>query len=84
MNPKYLNLRILVNNTLLAERRGPALHEHFRIFGSMNFPPGDLSVRLQAKMTSVGPDDPLENTTPKDIPQVHLYSNKYLAIGRFR
>jgi len=86
MNPKYLNLRILVNNTLLAERRGPALHEHFRIFGSMNFPPGDLSVRLQAKMTSVGPDDPLETNggASFDIPQVHLYSNKYLAIGRFR
>jgi hypothetical protein len=52
----------------------------------MNFPPGDLSVRLQAKMTSVGPDDPLETNggVSFDIPQVHLYSNKYLAIGRFR
>lgn len=84
MNPKYLSFRILVNSTLLVERRGVALHEHFRCFGAANFPPGLLVIRLQAKMTGVGPDDCIVNTTPKDIPQVHIYSNKYLAIGRFR
>jgi hypothetical protein len=83
-NPKYVNFRILVNNTLLTERRGTGYHEHFRVFGSRNFPPGDLEVRLQAKVTSVGPDDVIETTTPRDIPMVHIYSNKYFIIGRFR
>ena len=83
-NPKYLMFRILVNSTLLTERRGVALHEHFRVFGARNFPAGPLEIRLQAKMTSVGPDDPLTTSAPKDIPQVHIYSNKYLVIGRFR
>jgi hypothetical protein len=83
--PRYLGLRILVNSTVLVENRGPAYHEAFRIFGTGNFPPGDLTLRLQLKITSVGPDDPLTaNGVPEDIPQAHTYSNKYLAIGRFR
>jgi len=83
--PRHLGLRILVNSTVVCEHRGPAYHESFRIFGTGNFPPGDLSMRLQLKVTSVGPDDPLTaNGVPDDIPQAHAYSNKYLAIGRFR
>lgn len=85
-NPKYLGLRILVNNSLLVERRGPAYHEHFRIFGAGNFPAGDLELRLQAKVTSVGPDDPLVILPggTQQVPQAHLYSNKYCVLGRFR
>ncbi len=83
--PRYLGLRILVNSVLLVEHRGPAYHESFRIFGADQFPPGDLTLRLQLKVTSVGPDDPLtSNGVPEDVPQAHAYSNKYLAIGRFR
>jgi len=83
-NPKYVMYRILVNNTLLTERRGTGFHEHFRVFGSGSFPAGPLEVRLQVKMTSVGPDDVLENTSNEELPQVHVYSNKYFAIGRWR
>jgi len=83
-NPKYLNLRILVNNTLLVERRGTAYHEHFRVFGVGNFPPGTVEVQLQGKITGVGPDDPIETAAGEEIPQVHIYSNKYCVIGRFR
>ena len=81
--PKYLSLRILVNGTQLAERRGAAYHEHFRIFGAANYPAGDLELRLQGKITGVGPDEPLV-TNGDDIPQAHIYSNRYFAIGRFR
>jgi len=83
--PRYLGLRILVNSVLLVQHRGPAYHESFRIFGAAQFPPGDLTLRLQLKVTSVGPDDPLKaDGVPEDVPQAHAYSNKYLAIGRFR
>jgi hypothetical protein len=84
--PRYLGLRILVNSTVLVENRGPFCHEAFRIFGTGQFPPGDLTLRLQLKVTSVGPDDPLvtSNVPAEDVPQAHCYANKYLAIGRFR
>jgi hypothetical protein len=83
-NPKYVNYRILVNNTLLTERRGTGYHEHFRIFGAGNFPAGPVELQLQFKVTSVGPDDCIVNTGGEELPQVHVYSNKYFVNGRFR
>ena len=83
-NPKYLNLRILVNNAVLTEARGAAIHESFRIFGGRPMAAGDLSVALQFKMTMVSADDPLVTQASYDIMQAHLYGMKYLAVGRFR
>jgi hypothetical protein len=83
-NPKYLRLRILVNGVVLCERRGCYTHEHFRVFGSQQFPPGDLNVRFQFKVTPNGPDDALTVSGGNNVMQAHLYSNKFLAIGRFR
>ncbi len=82
--PKFLGLRILCNSVLVVEHRGPAYHESFRIFGNGTFPPGDLTLNFQLRVTSVGPDEPLNDTTPKDLPQAHCYSNRYFATGRFR
>jgi len=85
-SPKYLGLRILVNGTVFAERRGPAYHEHFRIFGVRRFPQGSLTVELQMQLTDADPNDVLNvsglgNT---NVPQAHLYSNRYLFVGRWR
>lgn len=84
LNPKYLNLRLLVNGQTFAERRGVAYLEHFRIFGNRNLPSGDLTVEFQFRMTTVGPDDPLVTANADDYMQAHLFSLKYFAIGRFR
>jgi len=82
--PRYMRLRILVSGVLLAERRGPAYHESFRVFGSGMFPSGDLSVELQWRLIEPGSDDPIEDLGGKNVVQGHIYSQKYLAIGRFR
>lgn len=84
LNPKYLNIRLLVNGQVFAERRGVAYMEHWRLFGNRNLPSGDLTVEFQFRMTTVGPDDPLETTNADDYMQAHLFSLKYFAIGRWR
>ena len=83
-NPKYMRLRIVVNGVLVAERRGPAYHEHWRIFGTGVFPPGDLAIDLQWRLVEPSIDDALEVTTGENVVQGHIYSQKYLAVGRFR
>ena len=82
--PRYMRLRIIVAGVIVAERRGPAYHEHWRIFGSAVFPPGDHTVQLQWRLIASAPDDTLELSTGENIVQGHIYSQKYLAIGRFR
>ena len=81
-----MRLRILVAGVVLAERRGPAYHESFRIFGTGVFPSGDLSVQLQWRLIEPGSDDPIEtnNVGNNNVVQEHIYSQKYFAIGRFR
>ena len=84
-SPRYLRLRILVAGVVVVERRGPAYHEHFRIFGTGVFPPGDHALSLQWRISEPGQDDPMETTaSPGNVMQAHLYANKYLAVGRFR
>ena len=84
--PRHMRLRILVSGVVIAERRGPAYHESFRIFGTGVFPSGDLSVQLQWRLVEPGSDDPIEtnNVGNNNVVQGHLYSQKYFAIGRFR
>lgn len=83
-NPKYLSFRIVINGLVVAERRGVSTHEHFRIFGAQNFPPGPLTMELQLQVTGVGPNDPLEDVNNDDPPLGHAYGLKYLVVGRFR
>lgn len=83
-NPKYLKLRILVAGTVVAERRGVSMHEHFRVFGTAQLPAGDHDVQFQFLVTPNGPDDALIDIPGDSVMQAHLYSNKYFAIGRWR
>lgn len=83
-NPKYLRFRILVAGVVVAEVRGCAYHESFRLFGTAQLPAGDHEVLLQFKPTSVGADDPLTDTGGDPILQAHVYGNKVFSIGRFR
>lgn len=85
-SPRYCGLRILVNGVPLVERRGVALHEHFRVFGVGRFPQGDLVVQLQIHITDADPNDVIyvSGIGNTNVPQVHVYSNRYLFIGRYR
>ena len=83
-SPKYLGFRILVNGTVFAVRRGVGTHEHFRIFGNGRSPQGDLSIELQLHITDADPNEPIKTNAGDNIPQVHLYSARYLFIGRWR
>lgn len=83
--PKYIRLRMSINGVTLAERFGPGHMEHWRLFGSMFAPPGDLTLRLEFSPTIVGPDDPtLTAITLNPIMQGHLFSMKFFCIGRWR
>jgi hypothetical protein len=84
--PKYLRFRILVGGVVLVERRGVAIHNHFRILGGGVFPQGDLPVSFQALATRANPDEPITEdiTGTPPIMQAHIYSMRYFAIGRWR
>lgn len=85
-SPKYLRLRILVNGTVFAVRRGVAHHEHFRIFGVQRYPQGTLTVQLQFNLPEADPNDLLRASGigNKNIPQAHIYGMRYFFQGRFR
>lgn len=82
-NPKYVNVRILVAGTVIAERQGAAYHEHWRIFGTSLLPTGDHQVELQFKLTPPGTDDAMVDDSANHMLQAHIYSSKCLAIGRW-
>lgn len=83
-SPKYLNLRILVNGVVFAARRGIATHEHFRIFGVARLPQGPISVDFQFKVQEADPNEPIQTSGVDNVPQAHIYSMRYLFIGRYR
>jgi hypothetical protein len=85
-SPKYCGFRILVNGVPLVERRGVALHEHFRVMGVGRFPQGDLQVDLQIHITDIDTNEPTTAVAVgnANLPQVHVYSNRYLFVGRYR
>ena len=82
--PRYLNLRITANGVTLVEKRGPGCHEAFRVIGSSLVPQGDISVRFQWRITGPSQDDKNVTTAGMPVTQAHLYSMRYLAIGRWR
>lgn len=85
-SPKYCGFRILVNGVPLVERRGVSLHEHWRVFGTGRFPQGSLQVDMQLHITDADPNDILyvSGLGNTNVPQVHLYSMRYLFHGRYR
>jgi hypothetical protein len=83
-NPKYLGVRMIVAGVVVAERKGCAYHEHWRIFGNIQLPQGDHSVSLQFQAVPPGKDDAIETAANDHITQAHLYSSKVFAIGRWR
>jgi hypothetical protein len=83
-SPAYLRMRVLVNGVPLCERRGTAYHEHSRLFGTNIFPPGDLSVEMQFRLTEGSEDCALTTNAGDNLMQAHVYSSRYLAVGRFR
>jgi len=50
------------------------------------FPQGDLVVQLQIHITDADPNDVIyvSGIGNTNVPQVHVYSNRYLFIGRYR
>jgi hypothetical protein len=68
----------------IAEKRGPAYHEAFRVIGSTFVAQGDIAVRFQWRIEGPSQDDILTTSGGDRVPQAHLYSMRYLAIGRWR
>ena len=84
LSPRYLNLRITANGVVIAEKRGPGCHEAFRVIGSSLVPQGDITLRFQWRITGPSQDDATVTTAGMPVTQAHLYSMRYLAIGRWR
>jgi len=83
--PRYVRLRLLVAGRVLVEELGPAMHEGFRIFGTGIFEQGDLPVEAQIRLTDTTYDDIIEEHSSNDpLCQAHVYSMRFLGIGRWR
>lgn len=83
--PRYVRLRVLVAGRVLVECLGPSQHEAFRVFGTGIFEQGDLPVLFQVRLTDTTYDDIVEeHTTGDPLMQAHVYSMRYLALGRWR
>lgn len=86
-SPGYMKMRVLVNGVTLVERRGKAFVGRQRIFGSSLFPAGDLQVQVQFRLTEPSGDanSDTNNVAPNNnIVFGHVYSGRYLAVGRWR
>jgi hypothetical protein len=83
---KFLNLRLKIAGTVIAERMGiPGSIENFRIHGNIVLPAGDHDVVMEWRGTGAGHSDPiLDSTTGNRISQYHIFNNHLFAIGRFR
>lgn len=86
-NDKYMALRILVNGVVLTERLGPAKPiDHFIISGAQQLPSGPVTLTCQMNPTGAGPDDAVvdDSGSENHLMQAHLFSNRVVAIGRWR
>ena len=82
---RYVGVRILYDNVVVVERLGPAKPmDCFRIVGESQVPNGDVTVTLQFRVESAGPDDPLKDTAGKHLLQAHLFGNRVVCVGRWR
>lgn len=83
-SPAYLRARILINGVSLVERRGTAYHEHMRVLGAGQFPPGDLAAQLEFRLTEGSQDCALTLPAGFHLLQAHIWNIRYLGIGRWR
>jgi hypothetical protein len=84
-NGKWMNVRITVGGVVLVDRQGAARPmDNFRVFGSGQYPTGDLVVEYQWRFTASGQDDALVDQTPKNLFQAHIWGNKTLCFARYR
>jgi len=83
-SPNYMRLRIVVNGVVLCERRGAGYHQTSRLTIAADFPPGDLTVQLQWRLTAASEDCATTVDSGEHMPYGHLWNNRYFAIGRYR
>jgi len=83
-SPNYMRLRIVINGITVCERRGTSTHQTTRLTTALNFPPGDLSVELQYKLTAPSEDAAAEDNANAHVPYGHIWNSRYLFIGRYR
>lgn len=86
-SPGYMRMRVVVNGVTLVERRGKAFIGRQRIFGTAFLPAGDLSVQVQFRLTEPSGDaNPNTNAAAPNNNVVfgHVFSGRYLAVGRWR
>jgi len=83
-SPNYMNLRIVVNGVTLCERRGAGYHQTTRLTIAQDFPPGDLTVQLQWRLTAASEDCAATVSSGEHMPYGHLWNNRYFAIARYR
>jgi hypothetical protein len=86
-SPNYVNLRCVVNGTVIAERRGGACHQTSRLIGNVQLPAGDVSVSFQYRLTSPSQDwaSNLDSSVGSyHTPYGHLWNSRYFILGRHR
>ena len=84
-SPRYVRLRLKVAGRVLIETLGPTNHEFFRVFGAGIFEQGDLTVSAEVRLTDVSYGDAIQEfSTNAPLCQAHLYSMRFLAVGRWR
>lgn len=85
-NPKHITTRIVVAGVTVAEKYGMEQGcRSTRLFGTMQFPPGDHVVTVQWSATGPGSDDPvLDEVTSDHIVVYHVWGSKIMAVGRWR
>jgi hypothetical protein len=86
-SPGFMRMRVLVNGVPLVERRGKSFVGRQRVFGSGVFMAGDLTVQVQFRLTEPSGDgNSNSNAAPpnNNIVFGHVYSGRYLAVGRWR
>tara|TARA_R110000796_G_scaffold145845_2_gene262441 strand:- start:3586 stop:4248 length:663 start_codon:yes stop_codon:yes gene_type:complete len=83
-SPNYMRLRIVINGVTICERRGASTHQTTRLTMATDFPPGDLSVQLQYKLTAPSEDAASTDNAGKHVPYGHIWNSRYFFLGRYR
>lgn len=83
-SPNYMRLRIVINGVTVCERRGSSTHQTTRLSMATDFPPGDLSVQLQYKLTAPSEDAASTDDSGDHVPYGHIWNSRYFFLGRYR
>jgi hypothetical protein len=83
-SPMFMRMRILVNGVTVCERRGGGYHQNVRLVGSEVFPPGDLSVQFQYRMTEPSQDYAQVTSNTNNVGYGHIWNSRYFILARYR